>query len=115
NKGLATPTEAPTHPLFTYNHLFKKKPSLQLSNSDRLLFQPSSSYSFPNLYTPSPFYNLLQMVSTFTLSYSDLEPTSYTTRQFLPTISEFLKSIDENENTVDYYQELSNEELKECG
>ncbi|CAG8821809.1 9439_t:CDS:2, partial [Dentiscutata erythropus] len=84
--GLATPTEPPTHPLFAYNHLSKKRPSLQLSNSDRLLSQSSSSCLFPNSYIPTPFYNLLQIVSTFTSSYSDLEPTPYTARLSIPTI-----------------------------
>ncbi|CAG8801476.1 4800_t:CDS:2, partial [Dentiscutata erythropus] len=132
NKGLATPTEPPTHPLFAYNYLSKKRPSLQLSNSDRLLSQSSSSCLFPNSYIPTPFYNPLQMVPTFTSSYSDLEPTPYTTRLSIPTIGEFLKSIDENENTDDYYQsfllkfeqqrisvrilsKLSNEEFEKCG
>ncbi|CAG8488829.1 37_t:CDS:1, partial [Cetraspora pellucida] len=105
---------------------------LQPSNSDLLSSQPSNSYPFPNSYISPPFYNPLQMVLTFNSSYSNLEPTSYSTRLSIPTISEFLKSVDENENTDNYYQsfqakleqqrisvrillKLSNEEFKECG
>ncbi|CAG8591925.1 14219_t:CDS:2 [Racocetra fulgida] len=77
---------------------------LQFSNSDKLLSQPSSLCIFPNSYISSPLYNPLQIVPTFTLSYSDLEPTLYTAKPSLPTFDEFLKSINKNESIDDYYQ-----------
>ncbi|CAG8682856.1 2738_t:CDS:2, partial [Cetraspora pellucida] len=77
---------------------------IRTANYYRLLSQSSSFRLFPNSYILTPFYNPLQMVPTFALSYLNLEPTLYTTRSSIPTIGEFLKSIDENKNTDDYYQ-----------
>ena len=120
---MATPTNPPTHPLFAYRHPSKTKPSyLQLSAENSLL--PSSSY------IPFSLYNPLQM---FPAPYAAhvLEQTPTMTTK-LPTISDFLKQIDENEGTNNYYQsfleglekqrisvrilsKLSMEEFEKCG
>ncbi|PKY50546.1 hypothetical protein RhiirA4_423825 [Rhizophagus irregularis] len=89
NKGLATPTNPPTHPLFAYRHPSKTKPSyLQPSAENSLL--PSSSY------IPFSLYNSLQMFpAPYTAHVLEQTPTMTTK---LPTISDFLKQIDDNED-----------------
>ncbi|PKY34926.1 hypothetical protein RhiirB3_500459 [Rhizophagus irregularis] len=123
NKGLATPTNPPTHPLFAYRNPSKTKPSyLQPSAENSLL--PSSSY------IPFSLYNSLQMFpAPYTAHVLEQTPTMTTK---LPTISDFLKQIDDNEGTNNYYQsfleglekqrisvrilsKLSMEEFKICG
>ncbi|GET59308.1 uncharacterized protein OCT59_009118 [Rhizophagus irregularis] len=123
NKGLATPTNPPTHPLFAYRNPSKTKPSyLQPSAKNSLL--PSSSY------IPFSLYNSLQMFSApYTAHVLEQTPIMITK---LPTISDFLKQIDDNEGTNNYYQsfleglekqrisvrilsKLSMEEFKICG
>ncbi|POG71257.1 hypothetical protein GLOIN_2v1775009 [Rhizophagus irregularis DAOM 181602=DAOM 197198] len=88
NKGLATPMNPPTHPLFAYRHPSKTKPSyLQPSAENSLL--PSSSY------IPFSLYNSLQMFpAPYTAHVLEQTPTMTTK---LPTISDFLKQIDDNE------------------
>lgn len=113
----------PTHPLFAYRHPSKTKPSyLQPSAENSLL--PSSSY------IPFSLYNSLQMFpAPYTAHVLEQTPTMTTK---LPTISDFLKQIDDNEGTNNYYQsfleglekqrisvrilsKLSMEEFKICG
>ncbi|CAB4388078.1 unnamed protein product [Rhizophagus irregularis] len=91
NKGLATPTNPPTHPLFAYWHPSKTKPSyLQPSAENSLL--PSSSY------IPFSLYNSLQMFpAPYTAHVLEQTPTMTTK---LPTISDFLKQINDNEDTI---------------
>ncbi|CAB4489812.1 unnamed protein product [Rhizophagus irregularis] len=97
NKGLATPTNPPTHPLFAYNHLI---------------------------------YNHQQKIHFYHQAHTYQQTPTMTTK--LPTISDFLKQIDDNEGTNNYYQsfleglekqrisvrilsKLSMEEFKICG
>jgi hypothetical protein len=122
NKGLATPINPPTHPLFAYRHPSKTKSSY---------LQPlenSSLSSNPNI--PFPSYNPLSAfpLSPYPISYVS----SFSSRLITPTISEFLKQVDEDEGTNDYYQsfltkleeqrisvrilsKLSDEEFEKCG
>ncbi|CAG8731612.1 27569_t:CDS:2, partial [Dentiscutata erythropus] len=121
NKGLATPMDPPTHPLFAYRLSKTKSSNSQLSEPNI----PTSSYM------PSPFYNPLHMHSNFILPYSISEQTTFTTRSFIPSIDDFLKLVDEKEDTGDYYQgflakfkqqrisvrilsRISDEEFKNC-
>ncbi|CAG8838062.1 2078_t:CDS:2, partial [Gigaspora margarita] len=128
NKGLATSTEPPTHPLFAYHLLSKKKSSIlssqslnissspPISSSSSILSptissptilssQPPSSFLFPNSSMLPLFYNnSLQMTPIFNSLHLALIPTPYLARLLMPTIDEFLKLVDENENTDDYYQ-----------
>ncbi|CAG8729340.1 22473_t:CDS:2 [Gigaspora margarita] len=127
NKGLATPVQPPTHPLFAYQHLSKMKTSN--------LQYDSNLISSPNPYLPFPFYNLLQAFSAFFQLYSTSnisEQTSQATKLTILTIGDFLKQVDENEGTNNYYQmflvkleqqrisvrilsKLSDEEFEKCG
>ena len=98
---MATPTEPPTHPLFAYQHSSKAKPS-HLQPSELNSFSPSS-----NSYLLLPPYNPLQMFSAFTSPYNPtniLEQTLTSSALTIPTISEFLKQVDEMEGTNNYYQ-----------
>ena len=100
---MATPTEPPTHPLFAYQHSSKAKPS-HLQPSELNSFSPSS-----NSYLLLPPYNPLQMFSAFTSPYNPtniLEQTLTSSALTIPTISEFLKQVDEMEGTNNYYQSL---------
>ncbi|RIB18279.1 hypothetical protein C2G38_2184986 [Gigaspora rosea] len=80
---------------------------------------------------PSPFYNPLHMHSNFISPYTIPEQTTYTTKLFIPSIDDFLKLVDEKEDTGDYYQgflakfkqqrisvrilsRISDEEFKNC-
>jgi hypothetical protein len=126
NKGLATPTNPPTHPLFAYRHPSKTKPSyLQPSAENPLL--PSSPYIPFSLYNPSQMFSAPH--PTYSLEQTLISPIMTTK---LPTISDFLKQIDENEGTDNYYQsfleglerqrisvrilsKLSAEEFEKCG
>ncbi|RIB29795.1 hypothetical protein C2G38_2154446 [Gigaspora rosea] len=99
NKGLATPTDPPTHPLFAYQLSKTKSSNLQLSEPNI-----PTSIPFSSSYMPSPFYNPLHMHSNFISLYSILEQTTYTTKSFIASIDDFLKLVDEKEDTGDYYQ-----------
>ncbi|CAG8752382.1 26695_t:CDS:2, partial [Gigaspora margarita] len=123
NKGLATSTQPPTHPLFRYQHPSKAK-------STNLQFE-SNLFSTPNPYLSFPIYNPLQ---AFSQSYSGSnisEQTLQTSNSTIPTIKDFLKQVDESEDTGEYYQNLleglkqqrvsvqllsllSDEDFKEC-
>ncbi|CAG8835232.1 21797_t:CDS:1, partial [Gigaspora margarita] len=63
--------------------------------------------SLLNPYLPFPFYNPLQAFSAFSHLYSTSnisEQTSQATKLTIPTIGDFLKQVDKNEGTNNYYQ-----------
>lgn len=92
---MATPTNPPTHPLFAYRHPSKTKPSY---------LQPLAENSFllPSSYIPFSLYNPLQMFPAPYATHVLKQTPTMTTK--LPTISDFLKQIDENEGINNYYQ-----------
>ncbi|CAG8561814.1 3252_t:CDS:2 [Racocetra fulgida] len=105
--AIATPTEPPTHPLFAYQHSSKTKASSLLTSplQSNLIQQPECS---GQLYAVPLFYNQFQMFSPYIPSQIYETPfqtsiqipsqSATSVGMTLPTISNFLKQVDENEN-----------------
>ncbi|PKK57881.1 hypothetical protein RhiirC2_712649 [Rhizophagus irregularis] len=97
--GLATVKEPPTHPSFGYTHPSKNRSQSnlpQFSNNMQDLINPIFSTLLQALVTP---HFLQQPSSSLTTNNSIVSQSS----QSLPSMTEFLRQIDEVEKTEDYY------------
>ncbi|CAG8535525.1 19511_t:CDS:2 [Dentiscutata erythropus] len=112
NKAMASLTEPPTHPLFTYKHLTKTKTSSQLQSTNLIqqanLMQQASliqqSLFLGQHYIPNLFYNPFSTYNSFGIPFST--PIQLSLQQTLSIIENFLKFVDESKNTKDYYQKF---------